>query len=111
MEKSKEQINEMIERVMAKTQERPEEKVDVEEGMKEAIEVMGNLLRASRRFKSVKRAMRRGHVTAFGMIVARRPFNNRANTSTRKGVHSRVENQIKKRDYEAAKSAADRQSV
>lgn len=104
----------MIEKEMAKTQERPQEeqeKIDHEARAKEAIEVMGNLIRAAQKFKSVRRAMRRGHVTSFGMIVARKPFNNRANTSTRKGVHSRFVNLIKKRDYEAAKSAAARESL
>lgn len=52
------------------------------------------------RFKSVRRAMRRGHVTAEGIVMPRRPFNNRANTSKRKGVHSRSTNELKKQIYE-----------
>ena len=51
------------------------------------------------RFKSVRRAMRRGHVTAEGIVMPRRPFNNRANTSKRKGVHSRCTNELKKKIY------------
>lgn len=51
------------------------------------------------RFKSVRRAMRRGHVTAEGIIMPRRPFNNRANTSKRKEVHSRSTNELKKKIY------------
>ena len=51
------------------------------------------------RFKSVRRAMRRGHVTAEGIVMPRRPFNNRANTSKRKGVHSRSTNELKKKIY------------
>ena len=51
------------------------------------------------RFKSVRRAMRRGHVTAEGIVMPRRPFNNRANTSKRKGVHSRSTNELKKKSY------------
>lgn len=51
------------------------------------------------RFKSVRRAMRRGHMTSEGIVMPRRPFNNRANTSKRKGVHSRSTNELKKRIY------------
>lgn len=51
------------------------------------------------RFKSVRRAMRRGHVTAEGIVMPRRPFNNRANTSKRKGVHGRSTNELKKKIY------------
>lgn len=39
---------------------------------------------AVRRFKSVKRAMRRGHISALGEIYPRRPFNNRKPTRGRK---------------------------
>lgn len=51
------------------------------------------------RFKSIRRAIRRGHVTTEGIIIPRRPFNNRANTSKRKGVHSRGTNELKKKIY------------
>lgn len=51
------------------------------------------------RFKSIRRAMRRGHVTTEGIIMPRRPFNNKANTSKRRGVHSRSTNELKKRIY------------
>ena len=51
------------------------------------------------RFKSIRRAMRRGHVTTEGMIMPRRPFNNKANTSKRNGVHSRSTNELKKKIY------------
>ena len=51
------------------------------------------------RFKSIRRAMRRGHITTEGIIMPRRPFNNKANTSKRKGVHSRSTNELKKRIY------------
>ena len=51
------------------------------------------------RFKSIRRAMRRGHVTTEGIIMPIRPFNNRANTSKRKGVHSRSTNELKKKIY------------
>ena len=51
------------------------------------------------RFKSVRRAMRRVHMTSERIVMPRRPFNNRANTSKRKGVHSRSTNELKKRIY------------
>ena len=51
------------------------------------------------RFKSIRRAMRRGHMTTEGIIMPRRPFNNKANTSKRKGVHSRSTNELKKKIY------------
>lgn len=52
-----------------------------------------------RRYKSVVRAFKRGHLTNYGVLIPRKPFNNRANTSKRPGVHSRVENEYKKRLY------------
>lgn len=55
------------------------------------------------RFKSVNRAIRRGHVAPNGLIIPKRPFNNRANTSKRKGVHSRGTNELKKQIYEQFK--------
>lgn len=54
---------------------------------------------ATSQFKSVFRAIKRGHVMPNGMPIPRRPFNNRANTSSRKGVHSRVTNEVKKEIY------------
>lgn len=38
---------------------------------------------AVRRFKSVRRAMRRGHVSPLGEVYPRRPFNNRKPTPGR----------------------------
>lgn len=49
-----------------------------------------------RRFKSIHRAIRRGNLTETGIIAPQRPFNNRANSSKRKGKNSRYTNQIKK---------------
>lgn len=62
------------------------------------------------RFKSVRRAMRRGHMTSEGIVMPRRPFNNRANTSKRKGVHSRSTNELKKKIYEQLKQYQRRAS-
>lgn len=36
------------------------------------------------RFKSVLRAVRRGHITQYGTIIPKRPFNNRKSTQGRK---------------------------
>ena len=55
------------------------------------------------KFKSIKRAIKRQHLTMDGIIVPKRPYNNRANTSTRKGVHSRSTNEYKKGIYEQIK--------
>lgn len=56
-----------------------------------------------RKFKSVFRAIKRGHMIKNGMINPKRPFNNRANSSNRKNTHSRVENELKKEIYEQYK--------
>ena len=44
-------------------------------------------------FKSVGRALRRGHITPYGTIIPRRPFNNRKHTA------GREMNESKKRIY------------
>lgn len=59
--------------------------------------------RAVGKFKSISRAIRRGLVSPSGTICPKRPFNNRANTSRRKGHHSRVMNEVKKSIYEQLK--------
>lgn len=51
------------------------------------------------RFRSVNRAIKRGHIAPNGLIIPKRPFNNRANTSKRRGVHSRDTNELKKQIY------------
>ena len=51
------------------------------------------------KYKSVARAIRRGDVTKYGIIIPKRPFNNRANTPRRAGVHSRTMNEYKKSIY------------
>lgn len=50
------------------------------------------------KYKSIERALRRGHLTRYGRIVPKRPFNNRSDTSKRKGVDSR-NNEVKKTLY------------
>lgn len=45
------------------------------------------------------RAQKRQFILPNGMRALKRPFNNRANTSKRPGVHSRTTNQIKKKIY------------
>ena len=49
--------------------------------------------------KSISRAIRRGRVTNIGVLAPRKPYNNRGNTSTRSGVHSRDINEKKKAIY------------
>jgi len=51
------------------------------------------------KFKSVNRAIRRGHVTDIGLVAPDKPFNNRGNSSKRIGIHSRVTNELKKQIY------------
>lgn len=58
------------------------------------------------RYKSVARAYKRGHISLTGDIYPKRPFSNRANTTKRKGRHSRVMNELKKNIYEQYKSNA-----
>lgn len=53
-----------------------------------------------RKYRSVFRAVRRGHVSPTGVIYPDRPYNNRANTSKRKGIHSRMFNQVKREIYD-----------
>lgn len=52
---------------------------------------------AVRRFKSVRRAIRRGHVSPLGETYPRRPFNNR------KPTHGRKFNEDRKYIYEQIK--------
>lgn len=52
---------------------------------------------ATRRFRSVRRAIRRGHVSPLGEVYPKRPFNNRRPTSGRKF------NEDKKEIYEQIK--------
>lgn len=59
--------------------------------------------RAVGKFKSIRRAIRKGLVSPSGTICPKRPFNNRANTSRGKGHHSRVMNEVKKSIYEQLK--------
>lgn len=51
---------------------------------------------AVKRFKSVKRAIRRGKVNNYGIIIPNRPFNNRKNTSKRKNTYSRPSALVKR---------------
>lgn len=54
------------------------------------------------KFKSVRRAIKRGNVSLDGFIYPKRPFNNKASNG-RKGHHSRVVNEKKKIIYEQLK--------
>lgn len=70
-----------------------------------------NLLYAVSKVKSLRRAFKRGRLTEFGLLVSKRPFNNRGNTSKRKGADSRFVTTQKKRDYEYAKRRTIVESV
>lgn len=57
---------------------------------------------AVRKYKSVRRAIRRGNVTSEGVIMPSRPFNNKKN-SCKRGKHSRPMNEEKNRVYASIK--------
>lgn len=57
---------------------------------------------AVRKYKSIRRAIRRGYVTSEGIIMPSRPFNNRKN-SCKRGKHSKQMNEEKKRVYASIK--------
>ena len=59
-----------------------------------------------KKFKSVQRAIRRGLMMSNDIIFPKRPFNNRGNSSKRKGVHSREMNERKKKIYGTLKTTA-----
>lgn len=59
------------------------------------------------RFKSVRRAIRRGQVTPQGIIMPSRPFNNKKN-SCKRGKHSRPMNEEKKRVYASIREYRER---
>lgn len=86
--------------------EEKEFKKYLEDGKKKVISDFENngtlVLRffdACSKFKSIRRAIRRGHVSLFGEIYPKRPFNNRRNTSNRRYTHSRVMNEKRKLIY------------
>lgn len=55
------------------------------------------------KYKSVKRAIKRGNISPEGFIIPSRPFHNRKN-SCKRGKHSRAINEDKKRIYASIKS-------
>lgn len=57
---------------------------------------------AVRKYKSVRRAIKRGNVTSEGVIMPSKPFNNKKN-SCKRGKHSRPMNEEKKRVYASIK--------
>lgn len=59
------------------------------------------------KFKSIRRAIKRGHVSPLGFEYPKRPFSNKANNCKRKGHHSRNTNELKKRIYEQFKQGED----
>lgn len=55
------------------------------------------------KFRSIRRAIKRGHVSFYGIIYPKRPFNNRATICNRKGNYGRFINERKKIIYEQLK--------
>lgn len=51
------------------------------------------------KFKSILRAIRKGRVTKYGVIIPKRPFNNRGNSNKKGKGHSRSLNELKKKIY------------
>lgn len=80
---------------------------------KNRVDIVGDLYKkhilhlrtyeAVSKFKSARRAIRRGHVSLDGIIFPKRPFNNKANTCGRKSHYSRTVNERKKLIYEQLK--------
>lgn len=65
-------------------EEKIERPIMTEDEFKEYIKAGSlRLFDAVRKFKSVKRAMRRGHVSLIGEVLPRRPYNNRKPTKGR----------------------------
>lgn len=77
--------------------EKPMEEKEFEEYLDNNINL--KFFEGVRKFKSIQRAFRRGHVTNAGYIIPNRPFHNRANTCKRKGKHSRRFNEQKRLIY------------
>lgn len=61
-----------------------------------------NAFAAVSKYKSIRRALRREHVTIDGIIMPSRPFNNRLN-SCKRGKQSRPMNEDKKMIYASIK--------
>lgn len=51
------------------------------------------------KYRSFRRAFKRGHCDIYGTLYPKRPFHNRGNKSTRKGVSSHKMNDLKKEIY------------
>lgn len=81
-----------------------EEKVEKEPIINEGIPINLKVFDGVSKFKSIRRAMRRGHVTSWGTVAPKRPFNNR---SRKKGTRpleiekERIYGQLKHRSKAA----------
>lgn len=64
------------------TEVAPVSEAEFEEHLRNNINL--KFLQCIVKFKSVKRAFKRGHITNYGYIVPYRPFNNRKHTEGRK---------------------------
>ncbi len=81
-----------------------EEKVEKEPIINEGMPINLKVFDGVSKFKSIRRAMRRGHVTPWGTVAPKRPFNNR---SRKKGTRpleiekERIYGQLKHRSKAA----------
>lgn len=72
-----------------------------EERVKEETRLL--TFEAVSKFKSVNRAMRRGHISTIGIIYPRRPFNNRSNKNNTRPI-----NELRKKIYGELRSQSAR---
>lgn len=85
-------------------QKRVEEKIEKESIINEGMTLNLKVFDGVSKFKSIRRAMRRGHVTPWGTVAPKRPFNNR---SRKKGTRpleikkERIYGQLKHRSKAA----------
>lgn len=81
-----------------------EEKVEKKPIINEGMPINLKIFDGVSKFKSIRRAMRRGHVTPWGTVAPKRPFNNR---SRKKGTRpleiekERIYGQLKHRSKAA----------
>lgn len=73
----------------------------MEENKEEIKELTLLRFEAVSKFKSVKRAWRRGHISVYGIIYPKRPFNNRTSkkgTRPFNGLREKIYEQLRSKD-------------
>lgn len=104
-EKNVEEINNAVEKEMADIIEKKRVMGLTKSGINPYTQHNLAFFDGVKKFKSVWRAMRRGHASVNGEVFPDRPFNNRANTSKKNNTHSRTTNENKKLIYGELKKA------